>query len=99
MDHLSTIFAWTVAVIGALAYAITWEVCRIGCPLAAHRTERPDAVYVQPSLDPSTRYWPEHSAVRIVDGITDEERDRVRRMADRITAGQPIPEAVRESAP
>jgi hypothetical protein len=88
---LSTIFAWTVAVlaglavIGALAYAITWEVCGIRRTLARSRT-------TVPPFDPSTRYWPEHSAVRVVDGVTDDERDQVRRMAGRVLAGHPIRE-------
>jgi hypothetical protein len=89
-----TIFAWIVAtlaglaVVGAIAYAITWEVCAIRRTIAADRS-----VYVRPSrFDPSTRYWPEHSAVKVVDGITDEEADRVRDAARRILDGDRVPE-------
>ena len=92
-----TIFAWIVAVlagmavIGAIAYAIVWEVCRIRWILAAHRA-RPDAIYVRPSVDPSTRYWPEHSAVKVVDGLTDEEAANLREAARRILTGDTVPE-------
>jgi hypothetical protein len=88
MEHLSVLFAWTVAVLaglvvlGALAYAITWEVCAIRRTIADHRSRT-----TVPPFDPTSRYWPEHSAVTVVDGVTDDERDQVRRMAARVLAG------------
>jgi hypothetical protein len=52
-----------VAVIGALVFAITWEVCAIRRTLADHRRR---------TMPPtSSRYWPEHSAVRVVDRIAE----------------------------
>jgi hypothetical protein len=69
MPDPSTLFAWTVAVlaglatIGALMFAIVWEVCAIRRTLAEHRRQ---------TMPPtSSRYWPEHSAVRVVDRITE----------------------------
>jgi hypothetical protein len=56
----SIIFAWIVgvlaalAVIGALAFAVVWEVCAIRRTLAQHRTAS--------RFDPSTRYWRERGA-------------------------------------
>jgi hypothetical protein len=90
MPDLSTLFAWTVAilaglaVIGALAVVLTAEVYAIRRTLADYRART--------TTPASSRYWPEHSAVRVVDGITDDERDQVRRMADRVLAGDRIQE-------
>jgi hypothetical protein len=59
---LSTVFAWIVpilsalAVIGALVFTVVWEVCAIRRTLAQHRLRQ---------LDPSTRYWSDRSAVTV----------------------------------
>ena len=100
MERLSTIFAWTVAVlaglavIGAIAYAITWEVCAICRTLADYRARTRG-----PSYDPTTRYWPEHAHVRVIDGITDEEADQVHQMAARVLAGDRLQEVAQETRP
>jgi hypothetical protein len=67
MARLETLFRVVVvalaalAVIGALALVVVWEVCAIRRTLADHRVRmNPPA-----RLDPSTRYWREHSAVTI----------------------------------
>jgi hypothetical protein len=57
---LDVIFAWIVgvlaglAVIGALAFAITWEVCAIKRTLAAHRKPTPEE-----------DFWRQHTAVTV----------------------------------
>jgi hypothetical protein len=62
----STIFAWIIAVlaglatIGALVFAVVWEVCAIRRTLAEHRART-----IVPPFDPTTRYWREHSAVTV----------------------------------
>jgi hypothetical protein len=67
MGSLEVIFGTIVlvlaalAVIGALAYVIVWAVCGIRRTLANYDT--------RPRFDPSTRYWPEHSAVNVVESI------------------------------
>jgi hypothetical protein len=66
----STIFAWivtvlaAVAVLGALAYVIVWEVLAIRRTLAEHRART-----IVPPFDPSNRYWREHSAMTVVESI------------------------------
>jgi hypothetical protein len=83
-----TIFASIVAVlaglatIGALAFAVVWEVCAIRRTLAEHRARTGPAS----RFDPSTRYWREHSAVT----IPEHERDPVRDGARRVLAGDGI---------
>jgi hypothetical protein len=55
---LEVIFAWAVgvlaavAVVGALVFAITWEVCAIRRTLAAHRRPTPEE-----------DFWRQHTAV------------------------------------
>jgi hypothetical protein len=62
MGTLETLFAVVVsllagaAVLGALVFAVVWEVCAIRRTLQRHR---------KPSTDPSARYWREHSAVTV----------------------------------
>jgi hypothetical protein len=74
MPDLSTLFAGAVAVLAALAvlallvFVIVWTVLGIRRLIIEHRDRT--AVYVRPSrFDPSTRYWPEHSAVQVVESI------------------------------
>jgi hypothetical protein len=61
MGNLEVIFGIVVvvlaavAVLGALVYAITWEVCAIKRTLAAHRRQ----------LQPPRSYWQEHTAVSV----------------------------------
>jgi hypothetical protein len=67
MPDPSTIFAWIVAVlaglatIGALVFAVVWEVCAIRRTLAEHRARSAPAS----RFDPSTRYWREHSTLTV----------------------------------
>jgi hypothetical protein len=65
MPDPSTIF-WTVvsilaglAVLAVLLFVIVWAVLGIRRELARPRT----------TFDPSSRYWPEHSALTRVDGV------------------------------
>jgi hypothetical protein len=57
------VFAWIVAVlagiavVGALVFAVVWEICAIKRVIQRHR--QPDAA------DPSARYWREHSAITV----------------------------------
>ena len=67
MGNLEVVFAVVVtvlaalAVVGALAFAIVWEVCAIRRTLVEHRARMsPPARF-----DPSARYWRERSAVTI----------------------------------
>jgi hypothetical protein len=68
MPDPSTIFAAIVTVLAALAvlavlaFIIVWAVLGIRRELARSRT-------VVPPFNPSTRYWPEHSAVNVVESI------------------------------
>jgi hypothetical protein len=61
MGTIETVFAIVVtvlaavAVIGALVFAVVWEVCAIRRTLATHR-QQPEA---------PRAYWREHAAVRI----------------------------------
>jgi O-antigen ligase len=61
---LNLIFAWIIAVlaglacIGALVFAVVWEVCAIRRTIERHR--RPD-----PRPAHQARYWLEHSAVTL----------------------------------
>jgi hypothetical protein len=65
MDTLETAFGVVVivlaalAVIGALVFAVVWEVCAIRRTLADHR--RPGATLT----DPSGRWWREHSHLTV----------------------------------
>jgi hypothetical protein len=99
MSSLDTVFAAAVVVLAAvavlavLAFIVVWAVLGIRRELAEHRART-----IVPPFDPSARYWPEHSAVRVVDGITDDERDQVRRMADQVLAGDTVQEAAKETA-
>ena len=67
MGTLEVIFAAAVAVlaalavIGALVFAVVWEVCAIRRTLAEHRARSAPAS----RFDPSTRYWREHSAMTV----------------------------------
>jgi hypothetical protein len=67
MPSLEAIFGTVVvtlaalAVIAVLAYVIVWAVCGIRRTLAQDRAVS--------RFDPSTRYWPEHSAVNVVESI------------------------------
>jgi hypothetical protein len=69
MPDPSTIFAWIVtvlaalAVIGALAVVIVAEVYAIRRTIERHRTGRPGAVYVRPSRE--GLYWRERSAMTV----------------------------------
>jgi hypothetical protein len=66
MDTLETAFGVVVivlaalAVIGALVFAVVWEVCAIRRTLADHR--QPDAAQPSP---PSARYWREHAHLTV----------------------------------
>ena len=67
MGSLEVVFAVvvtvlaTLAVVGALVFAIVWEVCAIRRTVAEHRARmNPPARF-----DPSTRYWGERSALTI----------------------------------
>jgi hypothetical protein len=100
MPDPSTIFAWIVATlaglatIGALTFAVVWEVCAIRRTLAEHR--RPPAIYVRPSrFDPTTRYWREHSAVT----IPEHEQDEVRDGTTRVLAGEGLRDIAKERRP
>jgi hypothetical protein len=67
MPDPSAIFAALVTVLAALAvlavlmFIIVWAVLGIRRELAQHRAVS--------RFDPSTRYWPEHSAVNVVESI------------------------------
>jgi hypothetical protein len=64
MGTVETAFAVAVsvlaalAVIGALVFAVVWEVCAIRRTLAAHRRSGP-------AYDPTGRWWREHSHLTI----------------------------------
>ena len=66
----STIFAWIVTVLAGLAvlavlvFIIVWAVLGIRRTIIEHRART-----IVPPFDPSTRYWPEHSAVTVVESI------------------------------
>ena len=68
MPDPSTIFAAAVAVLAGLAtlavlaFVIVWAVLGIRRQIIEHRT-------AVPPFDPATRYWPEHSAVNVVESI------------------------------
>jgi hypothetical protein len=67
MPDPSTLFAYAVAVLAGLAvlavlaFIIVWAVLGIRRELARDRAVS--------RFDPSTRYWPEHSAVTRIDGV------------------------------
>jgi hypothetical protein len=73
MPDPSTLFAYTVAilaglaVLAVLAYVIVWAVYGIRRTLAEHRIRTSSTTV--PPFDPTTRYWPEHRAVTVVDGV------------------------------
>jgi hypothetical protein len=75
MPDPSIIFAYTVAglaglaVLAVLAYVIVWAIYGIRRTIANHRNLTASARTKVPPFDPSTRYWPEHSAVTVVDGV------------------------------
>jgi hypothetical protein len=52
------------AVLALLVFVIVWTVLGIRRQLIEHRTRT-----AVPPFDPSTRYWPEHSAVTVVESI------------------------------
>jgi hypothetical protein len=70
MPDPSTIFAALVAVLAGLAvltvlaFIIVWAILGIRRTIIEHRTRT-----TVPPFDPSTRYWPEHSAVQVVESI------------------------------
>jgi hypothetical protein len=90
MPDPSTIFAWIVAIlaglatIGALTFAVVWEVCAIRRTLAQHRAVS--------WFDPSTRYWREHSAVT----IPASEYEPIRDGATRVLAGDGLRDIAKE---
>jgi hypothetical protein len=63
MPNLELAFAIVVtvlaaaAVVGALVFAVVWEVCAIRRVIRRHHQPDP--------ADPSARYWREHSAVTV----------------------------------
>jgi len=67
MDTLEAAFGIVVivlaaiAVIGALVFAVVWEVCAIRRTLAEHRARSAPAS----RFDPSTRYWREPSTLTV----------------------------------
>jgi hypothetical protein len=67
MPDPSTIFAALVAILAGLAvlavlvFIIVWAVLGIRRELARHRAVS--------RFDPSTRYWPEHSHVNVIESI------------------------------
>ena len=70
MPDPATVFAALVAilaglaVLAVLAFVIVWAVLGIRRELARDRTRT-----TVPAFDPSTRYWPEHSAVNVIESI------------------------------
>ena len=58
----ATAFLAGLAVLAVLVFVIVWAVLGIRRELLA-RNRRPSR------FDPSTRYWPEHSAVHVVEGM------------------------------
>jgi hypothetical protein len=70
MPDPSTIFAALVtilaglAVLAVLAFIVVWAVLGIRRTIIEHRART-----TVPPFNPSTRYWPEHSAVTVVDGV------------------------------
>jgi hypothetical protein len=81
--NLDVIFAYivgvlaAVAVIGALVYAVVWEVCAIRRTLAGHRRQPPDA-----------SFWHQRGAVPPTGPA---EGGLVREGVRRILAGHPLP--------
>jgi hypothetical protein len=70
MPDPSTIFAWIVTVLAGLAvlavlvFIIVWAVLGIRRTIIEHRART-----TVPPFDPTTRYWPEHSAVQVVESV------------------------------
>jgi hypothetical protein len=82
MPSLDVIFAYVVgvlaavAVIGALVYAVVWEVCAIRRTLAAHRRQPPDA-----------SFWHHRGTVT---PTSPTEGELIREGTRRIQDGQPL---------
>jgi hypothetical protein len=70
MPDPSAIFAALVtilaglAVLAVLAFIIVWALLGIRRTIIEHRART-----TVPTFDPSSRYWPEHSAVNVVESI------------------------------
>jgi hypothetical protein len=75
MPDPSTIFAWivtalaAVAVVGALVLLVVWEIYATRRQWAAYRTWIALRRELARDRDPSSRYWREHAAIQPADMI------------------------------